>query len=208
MGKGFDRKGHWEQIYRTRSDREVSWFQPDPRLSLELIAAAGISPEQPIIDVGGGASRLVDALLAAGYEDVSVLDVAGEALRSSQRRLGPLQAWVGWFEQDVTRFAPPRRFAIWHDRAVFHFLTDPADRLAYRRLLERAVLPGGQVIIAAFALDGPERCSGLEVVRYSPDTLAAELGRDFQLLEHRTESHTTPAGKIQKFSYCRFVKPD
>ncbi|SCZ63720.1 class I SAM-dependent methyltransferase [Thiohalomonas denitrificans] len=207
MDEGFDRKAHWEEVYRSKSDREVSWFQPDPRLSLELIAATGLGCDEPIIDVGGGASRLVDILLLNGYEDLSVLDVAGEALRSSQRRLGDLQTRVSWFEQDVTCFVPPRRFSVWHDRAVFHFLTEPADREAYRSVLGRAVRPGGQVIIAAFAPDGPERCSGLEVVRYAPDTLATELGQGFQLLEHRTEEHRTPAGKIQKFSYCRFVKP-
>ncbi|WP_303909086.1 class I SAM-dependent methyltransferase [Thiohalomonas denitrificans] len=206
MDEGFDRKAHWEEVYRTKSDREVSWFQPDPRLSLELIAATEIGRDGPVIDIGGGASRLVDVLLANGYDDVSVLDLSGEALRTSQRRLGALQARVSWFEQDVTRFVPPRRFSVWHDRAVFHFLTEPADREAYRTVLERAVRPGGQVIIAAFAPDGPERCSGLEVVRYAPETLAAELGQGFQLLEHRTEAHRTPAGKIQKFSYCRFVK--
>lgn len=208
MDEVFDRKRHWEQVYRSKSDREVSWFQPDPRLSLELIAATACGRDEPVIDIGGGASRLVDGLLENGYEDVSVLDLSGEALRTSQRRLGARQTRVEWFEQDVTRFAPPRHFAVWHDRAVFHFLTEVADRIAYRRVLERAVRPGGQVIVAAFAPDGPERCSGLKVVRYAPDKLAAELGQGFQLLEHRTESHRTPAGKIQKFSYCRFVKPD
>lgn len=208
MSEALDRKAHWETLYRTRRDDRVSWFQPSPDLSLQLIEATGIARDAPIIDVGGGASRLVDGLLSAGYRDVSVLDLAGAALRLSQQRLGARQRQVQWFEQDVTRFAPPRRFALWHDRAVFHFLTDPDDRERYLRVLARAVRPGGHVIIAAFAPDGPERCSGLEVVRYDPAGLAATLGHGFELVESLEEAHRTPAGKVQKFGYCRFVKSD
>ncbi len=180
----------------------MSWYQARPVLSLDLIELAGADPEAGAIDVGGGASSLVDELLARGFEDVAVLDVSGVALELAQARLGEKARTVEWIEADVTEFEPGRRWGLWHDRAVFHFLTDPADRNAYRRVLETALDTGGRAVISAFSLRGPERCSGLDVVRYSPESLLAELGGDFELLESRDELHVTPSGAEQAFLYC------
>ncbi|MEW6645845.1 MAG: class I SAM-dependent methyltransferase [Pseudomonadota bacterium] len=201
-----DRKQHWEQVYAQKQPTEVSWFQPRPEYSLRLIAAAAIDKSQPIIDMGGGASRLVDNLLAEGYGDISVLDISAAALQHTRERLGAPAAQVTWIEADATAFEPPKSYALWHDRAVFHFLTAAADRQAYRQRLERGLRSGGQLIIATFALDGPEKCSNLPVQRYSPETLSAELGADYRLVETLTEGHITPAQKEQRFVYCRFVK--
>lgn len=201
-----DRKQHWEQVYAQKQPTDVSWFQPHPEYSLRLIAAAGIDKAQPLIDMGGGASRLVDNLIALGYGDISVLDISAAALQHSRDRLGADAAAVHWIEADATAFEPPRPYALWHDRAVFHFLTDPADRQAYRERLARGLQAGGHLIIATFALDGPERCSNLPVQRYSPDSLSAELGSGYTLVETVTEVHLTPAQKEQRFVYCRFVK--
>ena len=199
-----DSKQHWDEVYAQKAEDSVSWFQPRPELSLALIAAAGLAPLDPIVDVGGGASRLVDQLLAQGHQDVTVLDVAAAALEKSRTRLGVAKDSAHWVVADITRWRPERRYRLWHDRAVFHFLTAPEDRLAYRRALETGLMPGGTAIIASFALDGPERCSGLPVQRYSPDTLAAELGPAFKLMERRQEEHTTPAGRLQRFQYSLF----
>lgn len=201
-----DRKQHWEQVYAQKQPTEVSWFQPRPEYSLRLIAAAGVDKSQPIIDMGGGASRLVDNLLDEGYRDISVLDISAAALQHARARLGGRAAQVSWIEADATAFEPPKVYALWHDRAVFHFLTDPADRHAYRQRLERGLRSGGHLIIATFALDGPEKCSNLPVQRYSPEALRAELGSDYTLVETLTEGHITPAQKEQRFVYCRFVK--
>lgn len=201
-----NRKQHWEQVYAQKQPTEVSWFQPRPEYSLSLIAAAAIDKNQPIIDLGGGASRLVDHLLDEGYCDLTVLDISGAALQHSRARLGQRAARVSWLEADATAFEPPKSYALWHDRAVFHFLTDPADREAYRQRLARGLEAGGHLIIATFALDGPERCSNLPVQRYSPETLSAELGTGYRLVETLSEAHITPAQKKQHFVYCRFVK--
>jgi trans-aconitate methyltransferase len=201
-----DRKQHWEQVYAQKLPTEVSWFQPQPEYSLRLIAAAGIAREQPIIDLGGGASRVVDNLLEQEYRDISVLDISGTALQHTRARLGERATAVQWIEADATVFEPPKVYALWHDRAVFHFLTDPADRLAYRQRLARGLQTGGYLIIATFALDGPEKCSSLPVQRYSPETLSAELGSGYTLVETLSEAHVTPAQKEQRFVYCRFVK--
>ena len=199
-----DSKQHWDEVYAQKAEDTVSWFQPRPDISLALIAAAGLDPLDPVVDVGGGASRLVDHLLLQGHRDVTVLDVAAAALEKSRRRLGKAAGSVHWLVSDITRWRPERRYRVWHDRAVFHFLTEPADRAAYRRVLEAALAHGGHAIIASFALDGPERCSGLPVRRYSPQTLAAELGPAFNLLEQHQEEHTTPAGRVQHFQYSVF----
>jgi Trans-aconitate methyltransferase len=201
-----DRKQHWENVYAQKQPAEVSWFQPRPEYSLRLIAAAGIDKALPVIDVGGGASHLVDNLLAADYRDVSVLDISATALAHTRERLGDRAAQVTWIEADVTAFEPPKTYALWHDRAVFHFLVDPADRLAYRQRLDRGLRSSGHLIIATFALDGPEKCSNLPVQRYSPETLSAELGGGYTLVETLSEAHVTPAQKAQHFVYCRFVK--
>jgi SAM-dependent methyltransferase len=199
-----DRKSHWDGVYAQKAEDAVSWFQGSPGLSLSLIAYAGLAEADPIIDVGGGTSRLVDRLLAAGHQDVTVLDIAAAALQKSRERLGPKAERVRWLAADITRWRPTRRHALWHDRAVFHFLTQPVDRLAYRRALAAGLAAGGTLIIASFALDGPERCSSLPVQRYSPESLAAELGPGFRLLDSRAEDHLTPAGKSQRFQYSVF----
>lgn len=196
-------KAHWEQVYASKSSEAVSWYQPHAALSLELIRNCGLGPAAPIIDVGGGASTLVDDLLAAGHSDLTVLDLSANALAAARRRLGEAAARVHWIEADVTAAGLPRgRFAIWHDRAVFHFMTTPAQRAAYVATVRHAVRPGGYVIVASFAEDGPPRCSGLPVSRYAPQQLHAEFGAGFLLLGHREEGHHTPAGAVQQFVYC------
>ena len=196
---------HWEQVYGERSPDEVSWYQPHVAMSLALIEATGLGAEAAVIDVGGGASTLVDDLLARGFSDLTVLDLSQTALDAARERLGEAGQVVHWLQRDITaENLDADRYDLWHDRAVFHFLTEAADRAAYRANLERALKPGGQLIMATFAEDGPEQCSGLPVCRYSPDALAAELGPAFELLEHRRELHHTPGGKEQAFKYCRF----
>lgn len=199
-----ERKDHWEEVYRTKSADEVSWFQPSPTISLELIRGSGLPRDAALIDVGGGASRLVDALLDEGYSDLTVLDIAGSALARSRERLGSRAAAVEWLEADATTVALPKRYDLWHDRAVFHFLTSAEDRAAYLERLGRHLAPGGCVIVATFALDGPESCSGLPVQRYSQETLTQTLDSGLALEAVVPEVHTTPAGKTQSFVYCRF----
>lgn len=196
-------RSHWEQVYRTRRPTEVSWFQPHALRSVDLIRRVSPPPDGPIIDVGGGASTLVDDLLDAGYHDLTVLDLSPTALAEDRRRLGERAAEVTWIEADVLTVALPRaRYRVWHDRAVFHFLTAPEDRRRYVAQARAAVRPGGYVLVATFADDGPTRCSGLDVVRYSPDALHAEFGTGFDLLVSEREQHRTPAGVLQAFIYC------
>jgi SAM-dependent methyltransferase len=201
-----DRKEHWENVYRNKSSREVSWFQESPVLSLQLIRATDLPLDAPMIDVGGGASRLVDTLCEAGYADISVLDVSAGAIAHVKERLADNACKVQWYVEDVTRFEPPRQFDLWHDRAVFHFLTSETDRNHYLSVLKRALKPGGHLIIMAFALDGPVKCSGLEIVQYDTDKLQAVLGPDYELVETGHETHITPTGNQQKFAYFRFIK--
>lgn len=198
------RKVHWDGIYNARPLDEVSWHQAHPERSLALIAATGLGHEARILDVGGGASRLVDCLLDAGYQQLTVLDVSAIALDHARTRLGPRAHLVEWLEADATAFDLGHAVDIWHDRAVFHFLTEPADRAAYLARLDRHLSPQGQIIIATFALDGPERCSNLPVVRYSAETLAQTMGAGFQLVDSQTEQHLTPRGASQSFLYHRF----
>jgi ubiquinone/menaquinone biosynthesis C-methylase UbiE len=173
-------KIHWEQVYAIKSTTAVSWYQAEATLSLGLICQIAPSPDANIIDVGGGASTLVDGLLESGYRNLTVLDLASEALSVARQRLGRASDAVHWLEGDITTLTlPAQAYDIWHDRAVFHFLTNPEDRLAYVKQVMHAVKPGGHVIIATFAPDGPTECSGLPVVRYAPDTLKNELGREF-----------------------------
>jgi SAM-dependent methyltransferase len=201
-----NRKEHWEQAYQTNPPDDVSWFQQEPTLSLRLIAKTSVGKSEGIIDVGGGASVLVDHLLAAGFENVAVLDISRTALHHARTRLGPRAEKVAWFEADITTFRAPRPFAAWHDRAVFHFLTDPADRQKYVENLRQCLTPAGHVIIATFATDGPQKCSGLEVSRYDAPAISAELGADFKLMEQVDETHVTPWHTPQKFSYFRFAR--
>jgi 2-polyprenyl-3-methyl-5-hydroxy-6-metoxy-1,4-benzoquinol methylase len=197
------RKTHWEQVYTTKQPDAVSWYQPHAGQSLALIRATGVAPDAPIIDVGGGASTLVDDLLAAGYTNLTVLDIAAAALQTAQQRLGEHAAQVRWIEADLLSAALEQHaYAVWHDRAVFHFLTAPADQQAYVDLVRRSVHPDGHVIVATFADDGPTHCSGLPVARYSPDQLHATFGAPFTLVEQRREAHPTPFGTVQQFVYC------
>lgn len=202
----FDPKAHWDRIYAERSPAEVSWYQSEPTLSLELVRRSGIAPDRPIIDVGGGASNLVDHLLAGGYQQIAVLDISVRALGHAQARLGPSAERVEWYEADVTAFLPPHRFALWHDRAVFHFLTEAQARRDYVQVLERALLPDGQAIIATFGIGGPTKCSGLETVQYDTAALGAILGEGFRLVESLHETHITPRGATQLFGYHRFAR--
>ena len=204
-GPRMQAKTHWEQVYSTKPVTEVSWFQEHSEVSIDLIDRTGVGKGGAIIDVGGGASRLVDDLLAKGYQDLTVLDISAAALSVARRRLGTRAEAVNWLEADITSADLPRHgFDLWHDRAVFHFLTDGADRARYVQAVRDSVRPGGHVIVATFGPDGPLKCSGLPVVRYSPDRLHDEFGAAFELVEHTTEEHRTPFGTTQHFIYCHF----
>lgn len=191
--------GHWQRIYQTRSATEVSWYEPVPQTSLDLIRATGLPVSAPIIDVGSGDSQLVDHLLDSGYSDVTVLDIAPAALERVRARLGAAAARVDWIAADVTSFRLRRRYALWHDRAVFHFLVTPAERQKYLSVLTAALAPKGHLILATFGPQGPTRCSGLPIQRYSEDDLGVLLGPSFQLRHHGLENHRTPTGRDQQF---------
>lgn len=196
-------KDHWEKVYTTKAADSVSWFQTHAGQSLELIHGTGLGKDAAIIDVGGGASVLVDDLLNEGYRDLTVLDLSGAALQAARKRLGDRAGQVRWIEADITEVELPKaRYDIWHDRAVFHFLTSSEQREAYVQTVFRSVKPGGHVIVATFAEDGPEQCSGLPVMRYRPEELHGQFGEAFRLLKHTREAHQTPAGKVQQFVYC------
>ena len=191
-------------MYTTKSEKEVSWFQENPAPSLELIALTGLSEEAAIIDIGGGASRLVDELLARKFRRLTVLDLSGAALAAARQRLGEHGADVQWVIADVTKWEPTQTYDLWHDRAAFHFLIDQFDQSAYLDRLKKAVKPGGYVIIGTFAPDGPERCSGLPIVRHDAATLAKTLGSGFLLIDTRRHEHATPWGAIQRFQFSTF----
>lgn len=198
------RQNHWENVYTSKGENQVSWFQETPALSLELIALAGAVPSSGIIDIGGGASRLVDCLVSQGYEDVTVLDLSPAALASARSRMGDTAERVTWIAADVTTWEPSRSYDVWHDRAAFHFLTLAKDQAAYVARLRRALRPGGHAIIGTFAPDGPERCSGLLVSRYDAASLAVTLGSGFELIDARRHEHVTPWGAAQKFQFSTF----
>lgn len=198
------RKAHWENVYATKGEREVSWYQESPAPSLELIDLAGISADASIIDIGAGASRLVDALVDRNVRQVTVLDLSAAALDAAKRRLGAKRAGVEWVVADVAIWEPTQTYDLWHDRAAFHFLTDPADQSAYLVRLNKAVRRRGCAIIGTFALDGPERCSGLPIVRYDAASLSAMLGTDFNLIDARRHDHATPWGAAQRFQFSTF----
>ncbi len=200
-------KEHWEQVYTGKLTDAVSWYQVHADRSLHLIASANVSLTESLIDVGGGASTLVDDLLARNFQDITVLDLSSAALNSAKARLGDRANMVKWLEADVTKVdLPLHAYDVWHDRAVFHFLTTTEDRLAYVQTVLRAVKPGGHVIVATFAEDGPLRCSGLPVMRYSARELHAEFGGALALVAHERELHHTPFGTTQQFTYCHFRK--
>lgn len=196
-------KDHWEHVYSTKKTDGVSWFQEHAERSMRLIRDTGVPCSAEIIDVGGGASTLVDDLLGNGYSAVSVLDLSAAALSVAKARLGQRASEVQWFEGDITKITlPVHAFDVWHDRAVFHFLTDKEDREAYVGTVLRSVKPSGHVIVATFAEDGPLQCSGLPVMRYGSSELHAEFGSPFDLVKHEREEHHTPFGTVQNFLYC------
>jgi 2-polyprenyl-3-methyl-5-hydroxy-6-metoxy-1,4-benzoquinol methylase len=211
-GEGMDAKPHWERIYQTFDPAQLSWYEEYPRLSLELIHSTEARKEAQIIDVGGGTSRLVDELLAEGYQHVTVLDIVGRALELTRQRLRARAAAVTWIEADITTVELPRHcYDVWHDRAVFHFLMQPEERRRYVETMRHAVRRDGHVIVATFTLEGPTRggptrCSGLKVVRYSPASLADEFGAEFELVKNTNELHRTPLGVEQALLYCSFKK--
>jgi len=202
---------HWDEVYGARSEDALTWFEATPVLSLDLVRAH-LQPGDLFLDIGAGASRLVDALIEEGFGPLTVLDLSAAALAVSRQRLGPKANDVAWVEADITTWQPEREYAVWHDRAVFHFLTGAEDRAGYARALAQALRPGGIAIIATFADDGPEMCSGLPVVRYAPEALAQELDRllpgRFEMLEARRHMHITPKGNRQSFQYSVFQNTD
>jgi 2-polyprenyl-3-methyl-5-hydroxy-6-metoxy-1,4-benzoquinol methylase len=197
-------QAHWERVYGTKDEQDVSWFEERPQLSLDLIRATGVASDAALLDIGGGASRLADTLLDLGFTDVTVLDLSAQALASAKARLGARADQMTWIVADVTAWTPPRRYDVWHDRAAFHFLTAPADQAAYADRVGAAVKAGGHVIIGTFALDGPERCSGLPVMRHDAASIGAVLGASFALAETRRHAHKTPWGATQSFQFSRF----
>ena len=195
-----DRARHWDEAYQARGVDGVSWHQPVPRVSLELIDALGISRSTAVVDVGGGASTLVDHLVARGFEDLTVVDVSARALEATRDRLGP-DSRVTFLREDLLEWRPARRYELWHDRAVFHFLVREGDRRRYLQALRGALAARAAVVIGTFAPDAPEMCSGLPVVRYSADELVSLLGDRFEPLESRREEHVTPRGRVQPFTW-------
>ena len=201
-----ERATHWNQVYTKKTEREVSWFEALPEVSLAMLDAAGMTAETCVLDVGGGDSRLIDALTARGLDCLAVLDVSGAALDRARARLGPLAQVPLWIEADVTADWALKPMDIWHDRAVFHFLIAAGERERYKAHLLTTLRPGGTAIIATFSPEGPEKCSGLPVQRYSPQSLSAELGPAFELRESRPHVHTTPWGSTQAFQYSRLYR--
>jgi len=200
-----ERQSHWEKVYLTKDTASVSWFQSSPEFSLRMLDEAGVAPPAHVIDVGGGASSLVDVLLRKGFQ-VTVLDISEPALDVARARLGLKSDAARWIAADITAWQPSTIYDVWHDRAVFHFLTDPVDRAKYLKVLKSALRPGGFAVIGTFAEDGPGRCSGLPVQRYSTDGLARELGPDFKPVRTDREEHQTPSGSSQMFTWALFEK--
>ena len=198
-----NKKSHWENVYATKSVDQVSWYREHLDTSLKMILRTGVEKDAAIIDVGGGGSTLADDLLDNGFADVSVLDISGTAIAKSKERLGKRSERIDWIEADITDVVLPEdHFDVWHDRAVFHFLTDAEDRRKYVDLVTRSLKVGGHIIVASFGLAGPQKCSGLDVVRYSPESMHGEFGDEFRLVKSVDESHETPFGTTQEFVYC------
>lgn len=201
MDQNAERVWHWRDVWARRKPEDVSWFQKRPEISLSLVARCGLAPHDPVIDVGGGASRLATELRASGHTDVTVLDIAPEALAAARAEAGP-DAWhIAWIAADILKWRPQRRYALWHDRAVFHFLTAAADRERYVAVMEAAIAPGGHAIVGTFAPEGPERCSGLPVQRHDAHSLMAALGPRFVMDATSREKHQTPTGAVQHFCW-------
>lgn len=201
-----DRKTHWEDAYRTTASEEFGWYQAHPTISLNLIESTGMQKTGSFIDVGGGDSTLVDHLLDRGFEHITVLDISAAALDRAKARLGDRADLVTWIEADITDFHSSRTYDVWHDRAAFHFLTEAEDREKYCETMNRTLSAKGHVIIATFAYEAPPTCSGLSVVRYSPEFLTLAMGKDFEIVESFEEIHMTPGGTKQPFIYCRFTR--
>ncbi len=201
-----DKSSHWERVYQTNHPQAVSWFQKEPTISIQLVQNSGVKKTDPIIDVGGGASTLVDCLASRGYANLTVLDISSAAIELSRERLGAASSGVAWYTADITSFEPPDAYFLWHDRAVFHFLTKRSERKKYVEVLKWSVPTNGHVIIATFSVGGPEKCSGLEIVQYDALKLLAALGDGFQFIEEIGEIHITPQGREQKFSYFRMLR--
>lgn len=200
-----NQKDHWEQVYSSKLTEKLGWYAPHLQTSLKWITRLHLAADAPIIDVGGGAATLVEDLLDAGYQSITVLDLSQQALSSVKARLGNRAARVAWLEGDVTAIELPKHaFELWHDRAVFHFLIEPEQQRKYRDNLLRALKPGGHLIIGTFAPEAPPKCSGLPVQRYRPEPLAHALGGEFELKRHHYESHVTPGGVEQRYLFCHF----
>ena len=200
-------KEHWENIYTTKQPAEVSWYKPHLDPSLKIISKLGLDPKSAVIDIGAGASTLADDLLKQEFQDISVLDISSKALEISKKRLGKEANKITWLEADITSAVLPKKhYDLWHDRAVFHFLTDVNDRRKYAEVLRSSLKDGGHLVMATFNLNGPLKCSGLDIVRYSPETLLKELGKGFKLVESFDEAHQTPFNTVQNFVYCCFKK--
>ncbi len=198
---------HWENIYSTKAIHDVSWFQTHAGCSLDLIDRTQISPDAQIIDVGSGASILISELIAGGYKNLTVLDISAAAIAAAQKQLGSAANGVQWIHSDITTVKlSADAYDLWHDRAAFHFLTEENDRAAYINTVSKAVKPGGHLILATFAEDGPLKCSGLQIVRYSPQDLRAQFDGAFSFVEHQYEDHATPFGSVQRFVYCHFQR--
>lgn len=195
------RKEHWEHVHQNQGPTTHSWYQPVPAMSMALIRATGVPADAPIIDVGAGTATLVDVMLNSDYTDISVLDIASAALTESSKRLGPAGTSVHWIESDVLEFEPIRRYYAWHDRAVFHFLTDATSVDKYLDVLRTALVPKGHFLLGTFGADGPDRCSGFEVQRYSIEQLTNLLEADFELMSFELEDHSTPTGNVQQYLY-------
>jgi SAM-dependent methyltransferase len=202
------RQAHWENVYTQKGESEVSWYQESPALSLELIGRVGATSNSAVIDIGGGASRLVDNLVDRGFRDVTVLDLSEAALRAARDRLGSRASQVRWIAADATVWRPIKAYDIWHDRAAFHFLTEERDRAGYVACLKEGLKVGGHAIMATFAPDGPERCSGLPVVRYDPESLGKTLGTAFRLVDTRRHMHATPWASKQSFQFSVFRRSE
>jgi ubiquinone/menaquinone biosynthesis C-methylase UbiE len=199
-------RDHWQSVYSEKDPTEVSWYQRIPTASLQLIEAADLPRERPLLDVGGGASKLAGELLDRGYSDITVADISASALSKAQAQLGSSAKAIEWLEADVRSHDFARRYDLWHDRAAFHFMVDPKDQEAYLDTLQRTLKPGGHLVIATFGPDGPTRCSGLPVARYGSADLAERLGPGFQLISEALEVHDTPAGIHQQFLYAHFQR--
>ena len=202
----FNRKKHWGDVYQEKSPSEVSWYQKEPKLSLELIRCTNVASNDAIIDVGGGASVLVDYLSKESFTNLTVLDISENAIAMAKKRLGDTAKSIEWIVSDITQFDTSQKFSLWHDRALFHFLTEPSDRKIYVKALTKAIRTEGHLIIATFAIGGPEKCSGLEIVQYDSEKMIAELGDNFSLVEERKEIHITPANKEQEFIFFHFLR--